>query len=482
LEQAVSSDSLMTNDSLLVKLTKYKLNLLTDQDRLRKLEGDVKRDPAKVSSLRNSIVENDKRILAMEERVKSKYPAYLAIREANKELHIKSVQEIAKKKNAVVLEYFWGVEDVYAVGISSDAIVFKKIGSTYSLAKRIASFISFFKTHTYSGTPDDVRRYQDDSYKLYEALAESFSALMKDRDHLIIIPDGVISQIPFETLAQSDQQGNVTYKSIDYMVRHYSIAYMFSSFYLAQPRVNVNSPKMLAFGFTGGLPVRSGEGKSGMEIAGTEEELEALAKKFPNGQFLYGKDVTEFNFKHSAPTADILHLAVHGQGNTEQSYSASLFFRDGDGKEDGELHWYELYGMRLKSILTVLSSCESGIGKSYKGEGMLSMANAFALAGSKNVVMGLWKVDDRVSVALMDDFYKNLKEGKTVDEALTISKREYLERGDDLTANPKIWGALVAYGNQDVIKTNKGSWLIVAAFAVLAALLVAYRKKLFPRH
>jgi len=81
----------------------------------------------------------------------------------------------------------------------------------------------------------------------------------------------------------------------------------------------------------------------------------------------------------------------------------------------------------------------------------------------------------------MDDFYKNLKEGKTVDEALTISKREYLERGDDLTANPKIWGALVAYGNQEVIKTNKGSWLIVAAFAVLAALLVAYRKKLFPR-
>ena len=68
--------------------------------------------------------------------------------------------------------------------------------------------------------------------------------------------------------------------------------------------------------------------------------------------------------------------------------------------------------------MAVLSSCESGLGKGYKGEGMISMASAFTYSGCENILMSLWKVNDQASIELMDDFYEQLLEGESIDEAL----------------------------------------------------------------
>jgi len=64
--------------------------------------------------------------------------------------------------------------------------------------------------------------------------------------------------------------------------------------------------------------------------------------------------------------------------------------------------------LKLKARLAVLSACESGLGKSYSGEGMVSMASAFTYAGCQDILMSLWKVQDQIAVQLMNDFYKNL--------------------------------------------------------------------------
>ncbi len=111
--------------------------------------------------------------------------------------------------------------------------------------------------------------------------------------------------------------------------------------------------------------------------------------------------------------------------------------------------------MNLRASLAVLSSCESGIGKTYRGEGMLSMANAFTFAGCDNIVMGLWKVDDQLSVKLMDTFYSELLNGMAIDEALAMAKRTYLASADQVSANPKLWGSLVAYGESPILTADQ---------------------------
>jgi CHAT domain-containing protein len=130
--------------------------------------------------------------------------------------------------------------------------------------------------------------------------------------------------------------------------------------------------------------------------------------------------------------------------------------------------------------MAVLTSCESGLGKGYKGEGMISIASAFTYSGCENILMSLWKVNDQASVSLMNDYYGYILEGKTIDEALRLTKLHYLESADELTADPRVWAPMIAYGSLDTIFLKDRTRVIVITAligAVLFALLLIYLRK-----
>jgi CHAT domain-containing protein len=66
-------------------------------------------------------------------------------------------------------------------------------------------------------------------------------------------------------------------------------------------------------------------------------------------------------------------------------------------------------GLSLDGLeLAVLSACDSGLGETAGGEGVFSLQRAFHLAGTRDVVASLWKVDDQATTALMAVFYHKL--------------------------------------------------------------------------
>src|SRR5206468_3584304 len=70
----------------------------------------------------------------------------------------------------------------------------------------------------------------------------------------------------------------------------------------------------------------------------------------------------------------------------------------------GELEFLDLSGLDLLT----LSMCESALGSTSQGEGLVGLTRAAHVAGARTVVASLWLVDDAVTRRLMTRFCQNL--------------------------------------------------------------------------
>ena len=104
---------------------------------------------------------------------------------------------------------------------------------------------------------------------------------------------------------------------------------------------------------------------------------------------------------------------------------------------------YEIFNLKLRADLVVLSACETGLGKEVKGEGLMSLTRAFMYAGTPSVVVSLWNVNDESAADLMIRFYRNLKTAR-------MSKAEALRQAQLETINdngfPFFWAPFVLVG------------------------------------
>lgn len=97
----------------------------------------------------------------------------------------------------------------------------------------------------------------------------------------------------------------------------------------------------------------------------------------------------------------------------------------------------------LDTELVVLSACETGVGEIRTGEGVFGLRRAFVLAGAQTLVMSLWKVPDRQTQELMEEFYGHLQAGIPRGEALRKAQRSMKNRHPD----PYYWGAFICQGD-----------------------------------
>ena len=198
------------------------------------------------------------------------------------------------------------------------------------------------------------------------------------------------------------------------------------------------------------------------------------------GKLYLGKDAKESSFKKDAPKARVIHLATHAIVDDRMPmYSKLIFSQIGDDDEDGFLQAYEIYNMRLTADLVVLSACETGIGKLSRGEGLASLARAFFHAGVPSLVASLWAVDDYATTQIMENFYRELKNGLTKDKALRQAKIKYLHTAQGEKRHPYFWAGHVLMGDASAIPSysTKFSFKWIALIIVLFVLLVlSYRK------
>ncbi len=191
----------------------------------------------------------------------------------------------------------------------------------------------------------------------------------------------------------------------------------------------------------------------------TRQEAERILATMPTGvNSSANLKATGFNASRVlATSAELgqyryLHFATHGVLDTERANLSALLLSlvDETGKpQDGFLRAYDIYNLSLSADLVVLSACQTGLGKEYKGEGLVGLTRGFMYAGAARVVVSLWSVNDRATSELMAKFYqkmlpKNAEAGERPAAALRSAQIEMWKQ-KQWTA-PYFWAAFVLQG------------------------------------
>ena len=139
--------------------------------------------------------------------------------------------------------------------------------------------------------------------------------------------------------------------------------------------------------------------------------------------------------------------------------------------KNGVMPLHDIYSMDLSAEVTVLSACQTALGKDIKGEGVVGFTHSFISAGSKSVVASLWKVDDQATEALMADLYPSmLQKGMSPAAALRAAKLKVMQ--DPRWHAPYYWAGFIVQGeytNHIIVENN---WSRLLGGIVLLSLLL----------
>ena len=132
-----------------------------------------------------------------------------------------------------------------------------------------------------------------------------------------------------------------------------------------------------------------------------------------------------------------------------------------NAEDDNMLMLAELFNQRLQADMVVLSACETGTGKLFKGEGIMSLGRGFTYAGARSLVMSLWQVNDASTAEIMRYFYAYLAKGMDKDEALRKAQLDFITAGDNQSAHPYYWAGFIAMGDMTplIIIPQQSYWL-----------------------
>jgi CHAT domain-containing protein len=142
----------------------------------------------------------------------------------------------------------------------------------------------------------------------------------------------------------------------------------------------------------------------------------------------------------------VIHLAAHGGEHPHHAELAAIELANETG--DRRFWWaWQIADSRIPAELVYLSLCSSGRGPVVVGEGALSLARAFLIAGARCIVVTLWPVNDQFAADFAPAFYRAWRKDVSAAEALASAQRRFSEYP------PSGWAAFTVLGDGATTRT-----------------------------
>jgi tetratricopeptide (TPR) repeat protein/CHAT domain-containing protein len=437
---------------------------LTEKEKKR-LNEELKAAENKLEDFKNQLRKNNPAYADL------RYPEPYDLARAQKEL---------LDDSSVLLEFLLGEKKSFLWLVSSQSLEMIALPKRQEIERRVRAY------HKLLSEPpqgmESFAEYYKQGSQLFRLLLGPIKNKVGRNKKLIIIPDGVLHYLPFETLITASG-ANWETKPPRHLMDDHDVAYAPSASVLgrlnAAKHTEEDRLELLAYGdpvlnakkgvagkkakpsyperSNGTIarsqnPVRAAYAGLGINLEplpNSKREVEALAGLYPARlrRVYLGAQATESAVKRERLSKyRRIHFATHGLIDEQVPARSGLILSASDGEEDGILQMNEIFDLELDAELVVLSACQSGLGKLVRGEGMVGLTRAFLYAGAESVVVSLWSVNDESTAEFMKSFYRHMKSGKSRSEALRLAKRAMIKSTTPAYKFPYFWAPFVLIG------------------------------------
>ena len=417
-------------------------------------------------ALKNELELEEEEYIRLVSEIKAKERSYKdGWREETR--HLSDVQRLSADEGAILLEYSLGERESYLILITPASVWLYILPGREKIESSLRAYLKLI-----SDRSSDSRAAFTAAERIgQELLPLAVDEILKKASAIIVIPDGILHYLPFETVRIRDESGS------KYLVEKTTISYCpsASALFALKNSAGPGQWKKEVLGVSGpthgqkdsrvdGFMVdrwdRSGVTSPVEEfelsaLPFSEREVAAIARLYPHGRvdLLMGAAADESAIKR-LPLKDyrIIHFACHGVLNQRYPFRSALILSSTDKDvDDGFLQTREIYGLAINADLVVLSACESSRGVLEESEGPMALARPFFFAGARSVIGSLWPISDKATVVLMNAFYKSLIGGSSAGEALRYAKIQMLTTR---WAHPYYWAGFMLEGNPSAIGTS----------------------------
>ena len=403
-------------------------------------------------------------------------------------LDLVQFREYLASRHEAAISFFVGDSTSLTFLVAGDTIVGKeiKIGRK-GLSTLLSEINPLFKP--YSNNDPSQYSTRIDTSAAHSAYQILLADILKGRQEnsLAIVPDNILHALPFDLLMSPDSKSD----GLQYLIQRYTLRNGLSLRSLMPDSthiLDVSSLLVVANPWLPDDPLASNYRNtiSQRSLKETSREVQAIGGLTAIHTLLTKHDVSHQRLAQALPDADWIHMASHSYSRAgEPLFSEIVLSAPEDNQNEPEkLYAFEIFQMRLKAKLAILSGCETGRGNFLDGEGFEGFVQAFRAAGTPSIIASLWNVEDRATADFFTYYYKSLIEMQSSTRALQAAKLKMLQDPNYSFLN---WAAFSYYGydwitNLEPTPPQTISWLVIISvigiiiFVVIA--LVIMRKRL----
>lgn len=304
------------------------------------------------------------------------------------------------------------------------------------------------------------------AYRIEQALLGGFQTEMASTKSLLVVPSGLLLQIPYSILVTKAPPSPLGHAGITYLIEQLPVTHLPAAASLVSLRRSGPSRASLPWvGFGAALPMSAvyasrsfpASPDCGSQLAtlpalpGAQVELTVAAQVMGAGA---ARPVVGTAFTADALTGTdlkryrVLHLATHGLLPSDltclsEPVIVASTARSGPDASQALISAGVVLGLNLDADLVIVSACNSG-GGAVAGESLSTLSRAFFFAGARSLLLTHWYINDIAAARIGASLLQNAQRGVATPEALRQAQLDLLHIPQG--SHPALWGPFVLEG------------------------------------